>query len=168
MNTDLQLVYATWALVVATLIGAILILVGLFLSAKADREQTKILRQRETIRLYLETTDHRRFGEAHDRALLARMDVSERIELAKTESVEGKTARRLIRDYLNYWESIAAGVLADVLDEAVLKQIARGRVIQIVRDYREFIVWRRQEGDRPNLWSDLETLAERWSKKTIA
>jgi hypothetical protein len=149
------LTIATWALVLVTLAGVIFIPIGLFRDTQARREQNDTLRKRETMRLYMEAhVRHEQTRTLQPRAAL--------VQSAMGDTDEARESRRIIRSYLNHWEVIATGALDGVLDEALLRRMARRIVLSIASDFESYIQWRRGELGSATLWIELETLAARW------
>jgi hypothetical protein len=151
---------ATWVLALVTLLSAGFVVWQLIDGTRARVEQTTFLRRQETLRMYSSTQDSRR-------TLTVRVPrdsdadaVAAFIETAKTN----EDYRLAVRDYLNYWESIATGVRFGVLDAELLRALVGSRLAAILRNYRAHIEWIRTEGKPSDFMVELEGLVQRWER----
>jgi hypothetical protein len=83
--------------------------------------------------------------------------------LIEQASVDDKLGK-MITEYLNLFELLAAGVNTDVFDFSVVERVAGGRIMAIARNYSPWIEWRRKLLENPRLYLELELLAE-WVEK---
>lgn len=158
----------TWASVAATLLGSFLVFIGLIDGAKARKKANTIMRKTESLRMYVATIEKRStssIGLPLDRDRKAIQSLISRIATSGPASAKQTVA---VREYLNYWEALARGVRDGVLDGDLLRGLARGRLIAIQDNYRQYIITRRSETGSSQIYQDIEWLAEEWSKSTDA
>jgi hypothetical protein len=151
---------ATWVLAGVTLLSAGFLVWQLIDSTRARKEQTTFLRRQETLRLYSATRDNRRtanLGLPRDSDSAA---VTAFIEKAKKD----ENHRRVLRDYLNYWEEIATGVRFGVLDADMLRTLDGPRLASILQNYRVHIDWIRSNGTPGTFMDEFENLVKDWTR----
>jgi hypothetical protein len=76
---------------------------------------------------------------------------------------DSSTTRRNLYDYLNYYEMLATGANADVLDIDMVNRNTGGVIIKIFRTYAALIFRLRREQQRPTMYEELQVLATRLS-----
>lgn len=151
-----------WAGVVATLFGAGLVFYGLVDAANARKEQNSILRKTETLRMLVETLHQRSSSQLGLPVDSDHEAIAAKIRAALATDPDGAEVRAQIRQYLNYWETIAGGVSGGVLDEDILRTQAKTRVVSLWQNYYPYIADRRRVRNAPTLWQELEQLATKW------
>lgn len=151
-----------WAGVVATLLGAGLVFYGLVDAANARKEQNSILKKTETLRMLVETIHQRSSSQLGLPVDSDREAIAQKIQVAMGTGADGAEARAQVRQYLNYWETVAGGVSSGVLDENLLHTQARTRVVSLWENYYPYIADRRRNRNAPTLWVELEQLATKW------
>lgn len=149
---------ATWVLAVITLLSAGFVVWQLVDGTRARVAQTTFLRRQETLRLYSGTQDSRRTSKIGLPRDSDAAGVAAFTETAKTDEEH----RLAVRDYLNYWESIATGVRFGVLDGELLRALVGPRLASILRNYRAHIDWIRADGSPSNFMIELENLVQAW------
>jgi hypothetical protein len=89
-------------------------------------------------------------------------DSQETIPRAEIERVieERPDLHVLLSDMLNWYESLASGILQRVYDEEVIKIARRGDMIRCFDRYKNYIHFIR--GTAPRIWEDMEHMAEKW------
>ncbi|QDZ15195.1 DUF4760 domain-containing protein [Humibacter ginsenosidimutans] len=155
---------ATWVLVGVSLLSAGFIGWQLIDATRARNAQTTFLRRQETMRVYVSG----RAGQGGSGVELPRDSdpdaVAALIEKAKTDEL----SRRAIRDYLNYWESIATGARFGVLDRDMLAAQVGPKLEHIWTSYSPYIQWIRSTEVPPTFMVELEGLLREWRKASMS
>ena len=151
---------ATWVLAIITLLSAGFVVWQLIDGTRARVEQTTFLRRQETLRLYSATQDSRPTSKIG----LPRDSDSEAVAAFTETARTDEDYRLAVRDYLNYWESIATGVRFGVLDGGMLRALVGPRLASILKNYRAHIDWIRAEGKPSNFMIELENLVQDWGE----
>lgn len=79
------------------------------------------------------------------------------IRAAETEP----TKLDVFRTHLSYYEMLATGVLAGVFDEDIVNRFGGGPIIAAWVNYESWVKARRLEFEAPNMFEELELLAQR-------
>lgn len=151
---------ATWVLAAVTLFSAGFVVWQLVDGTRARKAQTTFLRRQETLRLYSATQDSRRTSNVG----LPRDSDADGIAAFVATAMTDETHRLAIRDYLNYWETIATGVRFGVLDADVLRALVGPRLVSVFDNYRSHIDWIRSSGNPSNFMVELERLVADWRR----
>jgi hypothetical protein len=67
-----------------------------------------------------------------------------------------------LREILNYFEGLAAGIKHGVYDDAILRDTLRGMAISIYSYSEHVIIEQRRSQGNPSIWKLYEDLANRW------
>jgi hypothetical protein len=112
--------------------------------------------------------------EFYERTLLKRVELTEYLghdresQRIRENIWAAKHGNRILGDaiseYLNIVELLAAATLLEIFDIDTMKKIARGRILAIAENYREWIVYRRTLFDSPELYIEIERLAQRFQQ----
>jgi hypothetical protein len=154
---EFSLVLATFAVVTNVGLFAAFA-VQLRLMRKETESDHKLRRAQATLEFY-EMTLAKRISLSKD---LAYDRDGESIHEIIHEALAGNAElEREISEYLNLMELLATGVAMDTFDFATIERIAGGGIIAIADHYHEWIVTRRKESDSPNLYIEIDGLAER-------
>lgn len=149
---------ATWALAVVGLLSAAFIVWQLIDGTRARKDQTTFLRRQETMRLYTAGRQH-----VHDLSAALPRDsdtdgVAEFLKKARTDEAH----RGAVRDYLNYWESVATSARFGALDKDMLRAQVGPKLEAIWRSNAPYIRWIRSTEDPPTFMLELEGLLREW------
>jgi Domain of unknown function (DUF4760) len=82
--------------------------------------------------------------------------IGELIEQALRPRQEEK--RRIIHNYLGFWELLAAAIEEEVVDKTTAVRIARGRMVAVCTNYASFIQRERSKQEAPRLYCELQNL----------
>jgi hypothetical protein len=142
-----------------TLLGAIVVIWQIRRVRKQAEEDYKRRRQQAAIDFYSVSLDQRAEWQ-----LLLPPDresglISDLIDEALKAGREEK--RRIIHNYLGFWELLAAAIKEGVIDEPTAVRIARGRVVAVCKNYARFVETERTRQHAPKLYCELEDLARK-------
>lgn len=96
------------------------------------------------------------FGFIDQTSPISLEDIEKRLDKDKTEKVH-------LHQLLNYYESLARGVLLEIYDEEVILEARRSTMTRLVVSFEEYIV-KRQETVNPKAWVCLVRLTQKWGK----
>jgi hypothetical protein len=121
-------------------------------------------RRQATMQFFAETLDIRRtmpleLPEDRDRAGIAQL-----LNRLEGTSPEIRRERSLLNEYLAWWELTATSINPEVnvFDPRLLELFANGRLIAVWNNYRPFILAEREWHGEPDLFSELEAVANQW------
>ena len=91
------------------------------------------------------------------------------VRLFLDEAEKDHVKRSAVREYLDYLELMAVGVVEEVLDLETITRMSGGRIIAVADNYAPYIERRRLELSSPSLYSEIQAMASliRTKKESI-
>jgi hypothetical protein len=166
MSADDWIAIGTILLFLATLLGAIFVLVELRNGHNEAKDANSRAKKQATVDFYTQTLERRISWQQdfwHDRDAHAVGQMLARLK-ADPDSAESKTRRDRINSYLGFWELTAIAIKHEVFDENFFKDMLMTHFLQVEEHYRTFIYEARNEfGENGRqLYVEMEALAAAW------
>jgi len=138
-------------------------------AARHDAQAIEMRERRQaTMQFFADTLDIRRtmpleLPEDRDKAGITRL-----IQRVRSESEDARHERALLNEYLAWWELTASSIHGEVqvFDPRLLELFASSRLVAVWTNYEPFIQAERQRYGDPDLYVELEHLAQRWAAGT--
>jgi hypothetical protein len=91
-----------------------------------------------------------------------------RVSRFKNKLRKSEDARRLLWNYLNYFEAIATGVNSGIYDLETVSRIDGSTIVRVFETYKDIISNSRRVDDNPGMYIEMEILAVQLRKAKAA
>jgi Domain of unknown function (DUF4760) len=134
----------------AIIVAAILAILGIFYTS---RQQRKLLRKQHTYQVLDKLNDWGEFQENYDFAA----------SLIKSGDPVPESHEHRIDFLLNYYEFLAAAIIAGDIDEALVRRVEESRLCRLFLKLLPYVEQNRRELASEKLWENMEFICHRWA-----